>query len=75
MVQLLCCITRLENKVHQALAVMDADTDKLLNYRQLMRSAKHKKGVEPFISQQFWPISKWHWRQNKEPLQHHQVYF
>ena len=36
-------ITCLENKVHQALAVMDTDTGKLLNYRQLMQSTKHKK--------------------------------
>ncbi len=43
MVRLTRRITQLENKVHQALAVMDADTGKLLNYRQLMRSAKYKK--------------------------------
>ena len=43
MVQLSHRIACLENKVHQALAVMDADTVKLLNYRQLMRSAKHRK--------------------------------
>jgi hypothetical protein len=36
-------ITRLENKVHQAMTVMDKDTGKLLNYRQLMNSPKHKK--------------------------------
>jgi hypothetical protein len=36
-------ITRLENKVHQAMAVMDKDTGKLLNYRQLMNSPKYKK--------------------------------
>ncbi len=36
-------ITRLENKVHQAMAVMDKDTGKLLNYRQLMNSLKYKK--------------------------------
>ncbi len=33
MVWLSRCITQLENEVHQALAVMDADTGKLLNYR------------------------------------------
>ncbi len=43
MVQLSCRITRLENEVHQGLAVMDADTGKLLNYRQLMRNTKHKR--------------------------------
>ncbi len=41
-VQLTRCITRLENKVHQAMAVMDKDTGKLLNYRQLMNSPKYK---------------------------------
>jgi hypothetical protein len=43
MVRLSRCITRLENKVNQAMAVMDADTGKLLNYRQLMRSTKYKE--------------------------------
>ena len=38
MVRLSRRITRLENEVNQAMAVMDADTGKLLNYRQLMRS-------------------------------------
>jgi hypothetical protein len=42
-VQLTYRITRLENKVHQAMAVMDNDTSKLLNYRQLMNSPKYKK--------------------------------
>ncbi len=35
-------ITRLENEVHQAMAVMDVDTGKLLNYCQLMRSTKYQ---------------------------------
>jgi hypothetical protein len=43
MVRLTQHITQLENEVHQALAVMDANTGKLLNYRQLMRSTKYKK--------------------------------
>jgi hypothetical protein len=42
-VGLTCHITRLEKKVHQAMAVMDKDTGKLLNYRQLRNSPKHKK--------------------------------
>jgi hypothetical protein len=41
--QLTCRITRLENKVHQEMAVMDKDTGKLLNYRQLMNNPKYKK--------------------------------
>jgi hypothetical protein len=43
LMQLTRRITRLENKVHQAMAVMDKDTGKLLNYRQLMNSPKYKK--------------------------------
>jgi hypothetical protein len=35
-------ITQLENEVHQAMAVMDADTGKLLNYCQLMWSTKYR---------------------------------
>ena len=36
-------IERMENEVHQALAVMDAETGKVLKYRQLMQSTKHKE--------------------------------
>ena len=36
-------VSKLENEVHQAMAVMDAETGKLLNYRQLMRDPKYKK--------------------------------
>jgi len=43
MVRLSRRITRLENEVHQAMAVMDADTGKLLNYRQLTRNTKYRK--------------------------------
>jgi len=43
MVRLSRCITQLENEVHQAMAVMDADTGKLLNYRQLTRSMKYRE--------------------------------
>jgi hypothetical protein len=42
LVRLTQCITRLENKLHLAMAVMDKDTGKLLNYRQLMNSPKYK---------------------------------
>jgi hypothetical protein len=35
-------ITRLENEVHQAMTVMDADTGKLLNYCQLMQCTKYR---------------------------------
>ena len=33
----------MENEVHEALAIMDAETGKVLNYRQLMKSQKHKE--------------------------------
>jgi hypothetical protein len=34
---------QIENEVHQAMAIMDEETGHLLNYRQLLRSAKYKK--------------------------------
>jgi hypothetical protein len=43
MVRLARRITRLENEVQHAMAVMDTDTGKLLNYRQLMRSTKYRQ--------------------------------
>jgi hypothetical protein len=36
-------ITHLEQQVHQALAVMDRDSGKLLNYKQLTKHPKYKK--------------------------------
>lgn len=33
----------MENEVHQAMTVLDAETGKFLNYRQLMRYQKYKK--------------------------------
>ena len=36
-------IVQLENDTHQALAVMDTDTGKLLSYRQLMRNPKFEE--------------------------------
>jgi hypothetical protein len=51
LVQLTHSITKLENKVHQAMTVMDKDTGKLLNYRQIMNSPKYKKNMEPVSSQ------------------------
>jgi hypothetical protein len=33
----------MENEVHKALAIMDAETGMVLNYRQLMQSKKHKE--------------------------------
>ena len=34
---------QIENEVYQAMAVMDKETGQLLNYKQLLRSAKYKK--------------------------------
>ena len=36
-------MSRLEDEVHQAMAVMDADTGKLLNYKKLTKDPKYKK--------------------------------
>ena len=36
-------MNRLENEVYKAMAVMDAETGKLLNYKQLMSYPKYKK--------------------------------
>jgi len=33
----------MENDIHKAMAVMDADTGKMLNYRQLMRHPDYKQ--------------------------------
>ncbi len=46
-------ITRLEDKVHQAMAVMDNDTGKLLNYRQLMNNPKYKKAWSQSAAKKF----------------------
>jgi hypothetical protein len=50
-VQLTRRITRLENEVHLAMAAMDKDTGKLLNYRQLINNSKYKKSMVPVSSQ------------------------
>jgi hypothetical protein len=43
----------MENEVHQALAVMDKETGRLLNYRQLLRSPKHKKAWSMLAANEF----------------------
>ena len=35
--------TRLENEVHQALALTEKETGKLLNYKQIMKNPKYKQ--------------------------------
>jgi hypothetical protein len=44
---------RMENEVHQALAVMDKETGGLLNYQQLLRSPKHKKAWSTLAANKF----------------------
>ena len=44
---------RLENEVQQALAVMDAESGKLLNYKQLIRSPKYKKAWSRSAANEF----------------------
>ena len=46
-------IPQLENDVHQVLAVMDADTGNLLNYRQLMKDLKYKKNWSTSSANEF----------------------
>ena len=43
-------INNLEIELHQAMAVMDEQTGRLLNYKQLMRDPKYKKKLEHFLS-------------------------
>ena len=57
--------TRMENKVHKVLAVMDKDTGKLLNYRQLLRHPKYKKSVEHIGHKQIRLTSARSWRTNQ----------
>jgi hypothetical protein len=46
-------ITGLENEVHQAMAVMDADTGKLLNHCQLMQSTKYRDAWSLSLANKF----------------------
>ena len=46
-------VTKIENEVHQAMAVMDADTGKLLNYRQLRRDPKYSKEWNKYSANEF----------------------
>ena len=47
------CIEQMENEVHKALAVMDAEAGKVLNYRQLMQSPKHKETWSKSVANEF----------------------
>ena len=41
--RVMCRMNKLEYEVHQAMAAMDAETGKLLNYKQIIRDPKHTK--------------------------------
>ncbi len=69
LMRLTCCITRLENKVHQAMAVRQAPQLQIAN-----EQSKTQKKHEPVSSQQIWVIGKWHWRAHQNPHQHYQVH-
>jgi hypothetical protein len=58
LVQLTRRITRLENEVHLAMAVMDKDRGKLLNYRQLMNNPKYKKTWSLLAANEFGKLAK-----------------
>jgi hypothetical protein len=44
---------KMENEVRQALAVMDKENGRLLNYRQLLHSPKHKKAWSTLAANKF----------------------
>jgi hypothetical protein len=46
-------ITQLENEVHLAIVVMDADTRKLLNYCQMMQSTKYQDAWSLSLANKF----------------------
>jgi hypothetical protein len=53
MVHLTRHITQLENEIQNTMAVMDADTGELLNYRQLMRSTKYRQAWSLSLANEF----------------------
>ena len=50
-------VTKIENEVHQEMAVMDAETGKLLNYRQLRRDPKYSKEWNKSSANEFGRLS------------------
>ena len=48
----------MKNEVHEALAVMDAETGIALNYRQLMQSSKHKEKWSKSSANKFGRLAK-----------------
>ena len=66
-------IAQLVKNVHQALAVMDTDTGKLLNYRQLMRNAKYKKNWSTSSANEFGRLASG-FGGGKKPKQHNHIH-
>ena len=62
-------IEKMENEVHEALAVMDAETGKVLNYRQLMQSAKQKETWSKSSGNKFGRLANGVGGASKEPTQ------
>ena len=67
-------IIQLKKNVHQALAVMETDTGKLLNYRQLMRNPKYKKNWSTSSANEFGRLENGFWRTYKNPNQHNHIH-
>jgi hypothetical protein len=67
-------ITRLENEVDHAMAVMDANTGKLLNYRQLMRSVKHRQAWSLSSANKFGQLANGIQGRIKKSHQHYRVH-
>jgi hypothetical protein len=60
---------RMENEAHQALAVMDKETVRLLNYRQLLCSPKHKKAWSTLAANKFGYLAQGVGGRSKAPTQ------
>jgi len=56
------------------MAVMDEETGHLLNYRQLLCSAKYKKQWGISSANKFGRLAKWRWKQNQESHQHNPIH-
>ena len=46
-------VTKLEKEVHQAMTVMDAETEKILNYRELRKDPKYSKEWNKYSANEF----------------------
>ena len=60
-------MNRLENEVHQATTVMNVATDKLLDYKQLMKNLKYKKKWDISSANKFGRLANGVGGQTKNP--------